>query len=160
MGTPASDGRDALERIRMRISAIIFVGQGPSQDGDPYRPLEGAIGERLGGLLGVHDFIASFARINLNSEWIGKGSGKGDVFDCSEGRAAAKVLLRGSWTRYVLLGKQVAACFDVKAHPLSSVKHGVKSFFLLPHPSGINRWWNDPENTRKAKEALQSFLYD
>lgn len=146
----------------MRISSIIFVGQGPSQDGDPYCPLEGTLGQKLGELLGIDDFVRAFARINLNSEWIGKtgGDGKGDVFDGSEGRASAKVLLRGSWTRYVLLGQKVALCFDVKGDPLDTVRHGVKSFFLLPHPSGINRWWNDPDNARKAKDRLGKFVYD
>lgn len=142
------------------ISSVIFVGQGPSQDGDPYCPLEGRVGEKLGELLEVGNFPEQFARINLNSEWIGKGSGKGDVFDHSEGKTAAKVLLRGSWTRYVLLGKQVALCFDANGEPLETVTHGVKSFFLLPHPSGINRWWNNPDNARKAKEKLGKFVYE
>lgn len=146
----------------MRINSIIFVGQGPSQDGDPYKPLEGAIAERIGSLLKISDFVEGYARINLNSEWIGKlgGDGKGDVFDGAEGRASAKVLLRGSWTRYVLLGKKVADAFDVKGEPLQTVKHGVKAFFLLPHPSGINRWWNEPDNVAAASEKLSNFVFD
>jgi hypothetical protein len=161
LGTPTSVSREALAGIRMRISSIIFVGQGPSENGDPYLPLEGRIGEKLGDLLEVTDFAQSFARINLNSEWIGKGSGgKGDVFDRSEGKTAAKVLLRGSWTKYVLLGKLVALCFDANGEPLDTVRHGVKSFFLLPHPSGINRWWNNPANESEAKKKLKAFIYD
>lgn len=143
----------------MRISSIIFVGQGPSENGDPDKPLEGRLGDRLGELLGISDFAPSFSRINLNAQWIGK-VGKGDVFDTAEGFLAAKVLLRGSWTRYVLLGQKVAACFAVKGEPLETVEAIGKQFFLLPHPSGINRWWNDPENVRRAKETLRHFVYD
>lgn len=164
MGASTPLGGEALERTGMRISSIIFVGQGPSKDGDPYAPLEGRIGERIGELLGITNFPESFSRINLNSEWIGKAGGKGDIFDRTEGIRTASVLLRGSWTRYVLLGKVVAECFNVTqagSPPvfLSTVTHGVKSFFLLPHPSGINRWWNNPENVQKAKETLSEFVY-
>jgi uracil-DNA glycosylase len=141
---------------------IIFVGQGPSQDGDPYRPLEGTAAARLGSLLDAPEdyFIGCFARINLNSEWIGKvaGDGKGDVFDLAEGRASAKVLIRGSWTHYVLLGKRVAERFDAKGEFLQTISHGQKHFLILPHPSGINRWWNEPNNVAAAAEKLKGFL--
>lgn len=139
---------------------VIFVGQGPSSGGDPYRPLEGAAANRIGFLLNspADYFIKCYARINLNSEWIGKDGGKGDVFDLAEGKVTAKVLLRGSWTRYVLLGKKVAECFDVKGEFLQTVDHGEKHFFLLPHPSGINRWYNDVENVAAAAPKLQEFL--
>lgn len=162
MGSTTLVRREALEGTSVRVSTIIFVGQGPSQEGDPYRPLEGTLGDKLGDLLGITDFVPSFARINLNSEWIAKvgGDGKGDVFDLAEGRITAGVLLRGSWTRYVLLGQKVAGCFDANGVVLDTIRHGVKSFFLLPHPSGINRWWNDPENVRRAKDKLQAFVYD
>lgn len=148
--------------FEMKTSKLLFVGQGPSKDGDPYQPLEGDLAKRIGFLLRTEDFAETFARINLNSEWIGKvkGDGKGDVFDVAEGRTSAKVLLRGSWIGYVLLGKRVADCFDVRGEPLDTIHHGVKSFFLLPHPSGINRWWNDPENILQASDKLRTFVYD
>lgn len=142
------------------MNGVIFVGQGPGRDGDPLRPLEGHIAKRLGHLLGMPPdwFVHTCARINLNSEWIGK-AGKGDIFDPSEGRSAAGVLLRGSWTRYVLLGKKVAECFNVNAEFLCVTEHHrQKQFFVLPHPSGINRWWNEPQNVRRAIVELRLFL--
>lgn len=144
----------------MKSSRVIFVGQGPSQNGDPLKPLEGQLGEKLAQLLDLRfeDYVDEYARINLNAEWIGKGSGKGDVFDATEGRATAKVLLRGSWTHYVLLGQKVAECFGPGGNPLDTIQKGEKSFFLLPHPSGINRWWNDPDNTRRASIRLRTFV--
>lgn len=141
------------------MNHVIFVGQGPGKDAAPYCPLEGHNAVRLGRLLDISasDFILDFARINLNSEWIGK-AGKGDVFDAAEGRRAAAVLLQGSWSHYVLLGKNVAKCFDVKDEFLSTICHGRKHFFVLPHPSGINRWWNEPKNIASAEQELCRFL--
>lgn len=141
------------------MSHVLFIGQGPAKDAEPYRPLEGHNAEKLARLLGIlpAHFVNRYARINLNSEWIGK-VGKGDVFDLAEGRRAAAVLLQGSWTHYVLLGKQVAKSFDVREGFLETVHHGRKHFFILPHPSGINRWWNEPENVTSAGIELRRFL--
>lgn len=140
------------------MSNILIVGQGPSQHGDPDRPLEGAA-TKLGPLLDITPalFINRYARINLNALWIGK-AGKGDVFDTAEGYVAAKVLLRGSWTRYVLLGQKVAECFGIKSDPCTVVEAIGKHFLLLPHPSGINRWWNEPVNRGRASLKLKEFL--
>lgn len=139
-------------------SNILIVGQGPSQHGDPDRPLEGAA-DRLGPLLGITPalFINRYARINLNAQWIGK-AGKGDVFDIAEGYTSTKVLLRGSWTHYVLLGQKVAQCFGIKSDPCTAVEAINKHFLLLPHPSGINRWWNDAENRSRASAKMREFL--
>ncbi len=142
---------------------VLFVGQGPSQHGDPWKPLEGIVAVRLAELLGIHpvNFIKKYARINLNTEWIGK-AGKGDVFDVVEGRRAAKNLLMGSWTHYVLLGRNVADCFGLEIdEPLQMfcAEGADKHYLLLPHPSGINRWWNDPEHRKAAAWALKSFLH-
>jgi hypothetical protein len=30
----------------------------------------------------------------------------------------------------------------------------------LPHPSSVNRWWNDPANVRRASDTLRLFLFD
>jgi hypothetical protein len=29
---------------------------------------------------------------------------------------------------------------------------------IFPHPSGINRWWNERRNERRARQLLQRFL--
>jgi hypothetical protein len=153
MGAPTPLRGETLAGIRMMI-----VGQGPSEHGDPDRPLEGAA-DKLGPLMGLTPalFVDRYARINLNAQWIGK-AGKGDVFDISEGYVAAKVLLRGSWTHYVLLGQKVAQCFGIKSDPCTAVEAIGKHFLLIPHPSGINQWWNKPYNRSRAAAKLKEFL--
>lgn len=138
---------------------VLFVGQGPGPGADPAKPLEGHVAEKFAFMLDMHPvrFTLDYARINLNSEFIGK-SGKGDIFDVAEGHLAAKVLLRGSWKRYVLLGQKVASCFGLEGEPLDVHEAIGKRFLLFPHPSGINRWWNSRENTARATIKLREFL--
>lgn len=31
---------------------------------------------------------------------------------------------------------------------------------VIPHPSGVNRWWNDPLNENEAREFLRSLVND
>ncbi len=148
--------------------------------------LTGAAGNFLGRLLGVHrlEFCATYKRTNLNVCFSGK-IGKGDKFDRVEGEERAeKFIMSEKLTKYVLLGQHVAACFarvmDMPVVELSSplmtfeksfrrvnefcfnaeplTSEFKKQFFLLPHPSGINSWWNKPNNRIAAEIKLKAFL--
>lgn len=95
--------------------------------------------------LSVPAFKQAFVRRNLLDEWPGH-VGKGARFPIAEARGAAKVL-RGRTFKagrtVILLGKRVARAFDVKADYLEPVQVGRASVTVIPHPSGINRWYND-----------------
>lgn len=172
---------------------VVFVGQGPNEkawnhglamaagfngETDPERVLRmaerycakvavtGAIGKRLGDLGGwkLDLWFNGYARRNLNARFNGK-SGKGDVFSREEGvRTATRMLANDDFTHYVLLGKEVASCFGVRAEFLEERKSrndakGFWRYFLVfPHPSGISTWWNDDFNRFRARKRLREFL--
>ena len=97
-------------------------------------------------------------RTNLNKEWPGK-NGKGDSFNTIEGYSTALHLMEGPYKRFVLLGENVTKCFYHQWEPLkifSTTEH--RRYLLLPHPSGINTWWNSRVNVEKARTALQAFV--
>jgi hypothetical protein len=122
--------------------------------------ITGSVGEFLAALLGVHRLALyrDSTRLNLNASWCGK-AGKGDLFDEAEGRlTAADVLAAGpAGEKIVLLGKGVARCFGLRGEFLSVHRVAGKQLLVFPHPSKVNRWWNDAANRRRAARALRDF---
>lgn len=143
----------------MRKDLIVFVGQAPSSDSDSQSPLSGRSGLKLSEMLelSMEEFL-SFTRHNLNHLYGGK-EGKGDAFDFELGEATARELMKQPFQRYVLLGASVCSCFSVAWAPLETWERGDKSFLCLPHPSGINMWYNDSKNRQRAKAKLNEFVY-
>lgn len=151
-----TDGAAAAERWAERYCARVAC--------------TGAVGSKIGALLGISGsefFHSRYARVNLNARFNGK-AGKGDVFDRKEAALQSVGWLGGKWTHYVLLGAEVAGAFGYKNPEwLSAVGRYVrasaggevyKNFFFLPHPSGINSWWNDDFNRFRARKRLREFL--
>lgn len=63
--------------------------------------------------------------------------------------------LEGSERRVVLLGRDVQAAFDVRLPPLSYERARAGWWVIcLPHPSGLNRWYNEGSNEREAARLL------
>jgi hypothetical protein len=60
----------------------------------------------------------------------------------------------------ILLGRRVADVFSlVRKPPLSEIVRNAgvgPLILLLPHPSGLNRWYNDPANETAARDALHA----
>lgn len=57
----------------------------------------------------------------------------------------------------VLMGRRVARAWGLgDLPPLGEVRraHGTL-VLLLPHPSGRNRWWNDPARLEAGREAMR-----
>jgi hypothetical protein len=51
-----------------------------------------------------------------------------------------------------MLGRRVADVFGVLANVgyfEKKLYNGAEAY-VLPHPSGVNRWWNDPKNMHTA----------
>ena len=125
--------------------------------------LTGAAGEKIGGLIGldVGTFHRTYQRRNLNARFGGK-VGKGDAFDYVEGRRRAAEIRAEDFTRFVLVGAAVAECFGLRrAEPLTvkgPTREDPRRYFLLPHPSGIVLWWNEPFNVFRARKRLREFL--
>lgn len=141
-------------------SNLVFVGQAPSSDSDPHEPMSGRSGRKLAAMLGVsmYYFLTNANRFNLNHTFQGK-EGKGDEFDEIVGARVAQTLMAvRHFNAFVLLGAKVARCFAFPWESLTTYEREGKSFFLLPHPSGINMWYNNAVNVANAERKLEEFI--
>lgn len=150
-----------LERLRNRLpgqSNFIIVGQQPSGN-HPDNPLatdngvwSGARLARMASISGK-EFEDHFARVNLNH----RNEGPFRVNEFTRARA------RETWKTFrpedkiILLGAAVSKCFHGLLPPLIPVGspgspfiHGIcdsgMAVAVVPHPSGLNRFYNDPSN--------------
>jgi uracil-DNA glycosylase len=149
-----------MKRKKIETHKIGLVGQAPSRRGDPRKPLAGPNGQKIARLAGMsYNELIACRRRHLNPHY-GRKSGKGDAFDHAKGYVnAADVLLDWRVERIVLLGKNVARCFGFRDLPfLAEIRIYGRRFLIFPHPSGVNRWWNERQNEQRARQFLQRFL--
>ena len=149
-----------MKRKKIETHKIGLVGQAPSRRGDPRKPLAGPNGKKIARLAGMsYDELIACRRRHLNTHYNGQ-RGKGDPFDLAKGNVkAADVLLDWRVERIVLLGKNVARCFGFRDLPfLAEISIYGRRFLIFPHPSRMNRWWNERRNERRARQLLQRFL--
>jgi hypothetical protein len=149
-----------MKKKKIETHRIGLVGQAPSRRGDPRKPLAGPNGRKIARLGGMsYDELVACRRKHLNTHY-GAKRGEGDTFDHAKGSAnAADILLDWRVERIVLLGKNVARCFGFGDVPfLAEVRIYGRRFLIFPHPSGVNRWWNERRNERRARQLLQRFL--
>lgn len=135
----------------------LLVGEAPSREGG--EPMGGRVGARLAAAAGltVDEFLRRCDRVNLLSRCPGKaGRPKGHAFPAEEARVAAEALdVRGRVV--VILGKRVArACGLRDVAWLTEVRlRDAELAFVVPHPSGIVRWYNDPANLDDLKVLMR-----
>jgi uracil-DNA glycosylase len=149
-----------MKQKRIDTQKVGLVGQAPSRRGDPRRPLAGPNGKKIARLAGMsYDELIACRRRHLNPDYNGR-PGKGEAFDHERGNMnAADVLMDWRVERIVLLGKNVARCFGFRDLPfLAEIRVYGRRFLIFPHPSGVNRWWNERRNERRARQLLQRFL--
>lgn len=120
------------------------IGEAPGRR--PGLPLAGAR-RRIARLLEIEpeELADMFHWQNLLSEWPGYGPNGGSEFPMEAARAAATEITQRP---LILLGRRVAQAFDVD-QPWFVWRDGLA---VCPHPSGLSRWWNDPEHTQQATE--------
>lgn len=106
-------------------------------------------------------------RMNLVEVPVGK-NGKGDAFPMAKAAKLAKKLIDSRRLNHrfvILLGHNVAkAILGTRFQVLLwiPVVAGFNCVFMaavVPHPSGINRWWNDRKNRRKAEKFLHGCFF-
>jgi len=148
---------------------ILLIGQAPSRTG--LNPLEAltptSASGRLMNLMGltVDEYLGSFRRINLIDEYPGRlASGNGDKFPMRQARAKAKRILQQMCDFHILcIGKRVGQCFNldecfvweerIQCYPLTRNR-----IAMIPHTSGLNRFYNSPDNVRQAETFLREDL--
>lgn len=136
----------------------LMLGQAPGRLGDPKKPVRGSAraleikcGLPCGYVKHTFDFF------NVYHKYTGK-NGKGDAFPKYLPKARryelAKMMLKHSYS--IILGKTAASpllgtidYFHVLQHPTYG------RVVVIPHPSGVNRWWNDKANVRKASVFMR-----
>lgn len=136
------------------MGKVVVVGEAPGRGGGP--PLGGRVGARLSGLLGAD--VSKVARLaNLLDAWPGRSTGKGAGFPIDDARRAAAAMQLG--TSALFLGKRVARAFGIRSPDYFRI-YGVRGarVAVFPHPSGVNRFWNDPRNERVAMLFIRAFF--
>lgn len=143
---------------------LILIGQAPNQHGDERHALEGCLGDKLACLFGCQpdEYLRLTQRFNVLPGWMGK-AGNGDRFPVGLARQNARRMRYSlGGCRVLFVGVATAAAFGVGPPILRWGQHRVakdnsEAFraAVLPHPSGINRWWNDRQHRRAAQRFMQ-----
>lgn len=114
-------------------------------------------------------FLKAFDRTNLLHTCPPRGP-SGFDFPMEKAKAGAARLMprRSNYRGFVLLGRRTASAFPNWEKPLGkAIKVDDVDYFqwavayaaelrvhavIVPHPSGTNRWWNEPANVELAKK--------
>lgn len=137
----------------------VVVGQGPSQTTQNDPPFTGPSAKRLASLMGatLDEFLGVFYPVNVCDSWQGKAdNGKGDAFKVKAGSALDKMLEASKPGGLVLVcGLATARAIGMKKPQLFRVTDWEdRRVAVIPHPSGVNRFWNDDENVAQARAFL------
>lgn len=146
-----------------------LLGEAPGRGFDDQPAFSSKSGRFLSDLIQL-DVQETFRCLNLLQRWPGRSSGKGAAFPHREARASAEELCQrlaeeAARTRIILAGMRVAKALGIRRdviyfrwQPLADVSatlsHPQLWVAVMPHPSGVNRWWNDAENKKLAAEFL------
>lgn len=142
------------------MSRSLIFGPAPGRGPSGALPFSGLSGAFLARLVGVESFEEIRARAavrNILTTWPGK-SGKGDAFPLRAAVVAARRFQIRAGDRVLFLGRSAAAAFGFAAPFLFWRPFRVAEAAIFPHPSGINHWWNDTRNRRRAARFLRKFL--
>lgn len=130
---------------------VALVGEAPSRTSE--QPFDGASGRRLS-RLGLD--LARVELYNVLDQWPG-AAGKGSRFHVPSARADAPALLErlAAHARVVVAGKRAAAALGFRERYLVWAPGPTGApWAVIPHPSGVNRWFNDPGNVDAAARFL------
>lgn len=140
----------------------VIIGQAPGPNSGP-TPFDGLSGDRLARYMGFEGRGELRTRVDLMNvlkSYPGPKGSKGDAFPLRRARRGAQKIARQLHGRRVLLaGKQVARAFGVRTGYFQWSAHE-KGFevAVIPHPSGVNHWWNDRANRLLFATFVQAIL--
>lgn len=143
-----------IYRVAHTAPNILLVGQAPSRRTDGQAPFTGATGKRLAHLMGLsHEELLLLPAMNLFPSYPGS-NGRGDKFPQREARdLAARISLSGYVA--VLVGRSVARAFQFSHPHLTWAAFRGGMVASIPHPSGINSWYNDEHNMEQVREFFR-----
>lgn len=145
---------------------MTFVGQAPSSSTERAdMALVGESGARLARWAGLSpgEFHARATCVNVLARWPGAAA-HGDLFPLDEARVAALQLAPSlDGRRVVFCGTLVAAAFRVQNPGFFAWRtcgYGPFEFeaATIPHPSGVNRYWNLPAHVAAAERFLHELF--
>jgi uracil-DNA glycosylase len=142
---------------------VLLIGQGPSRRRPRgARAFDGpGAGAHLAKLAGVPqaELLRRVRAVNLLKTWRGK-AGKGDRFPMAAARRAAAKLYSSKLYHeadvVVFVGDAVARAFGVGRLKPCGIYWGWAA--KLPHPSGVNRWYNEQANRDLASRFLRDLI--
>ena len=144
----ATESHGELIRVGARHDPpreLLIVGEAPNR-GTGTRVLS-SLDRRLW-------MLAWVPRINLLDHYPGP-SRKGSNFPLAPAKRRAEELLEViPEAEFLLAGSRVARAFGMRSFDydyLEPFEFRGRCFAVIPHPSGIVRWWNDPRNRRAAE---------
>lgn len=140
-------------------------------------PLSGAVGERLARWSGLEPepggtrygqwywpLVEAFECRNLIERYPGP-QGRGAAFPLDLAREAARELIPDmDGRRVVLLGSRLPRALYLEESPFEWRDVDVTEsgfhmrYAVIPHPSGLNRVYNDPVNVERASATLREAL--
>lgn len=145
---------------------VVLIGQAPGRTSGAL-PFDGLSGDRLAQHMGLRNRLElrHLVRcLNLLARYPGpSGKGKGDAFPHGRARSAARCLLASlpvEQGQVVLLaGHDVGRACGVELPYLTWGRsaHGHRCA-VIPHPSGINRWWNEAPNRDRFAAFVRPLL--
>lgn len=133
----------------------LLVGEAPARGTS--EPFEGNSGTRLRELIGE----AAFMRLdlaNLYSRSMPRDGYKGSHFPVLLARRKAKRFDLPPRAVVLLAGQRVAKAFGVKARYFEPCLLRGRVCYVVPHPSGVNRWYNVEINRHRAKHFFCALL--
>lgn len=146
-----------LERNGTHSAKPLLVGELNPFGGRDYFALfplpRTSSGGRLAGILGLtpERYLETFDRANLcRGAWSARTA-----------RETAALLAQQDRPAFVLLGKRVCEAFGEEYQPFTvGDAPGGTRFGVLPHPSGLNRSWNDPGAIERARRTVEAVGVD
>lgn len=146
----------------------LIIGQAPARGNDGMPAFHGDSGARLARLAGVgtkgEDLLYHFDTMNLLPTYPGRKN-KGDVFDMKAAKLAAGIVIHDLShqppRKILLMGRKVRRAMGLNGQWMylgPGQFHWGHWVYIFPHPSGINRWWNDPVNYAAAEKFMRDLV--
>lgn len=138
----------------------LIVGEAPGRKGRR-APVAGRCGLTLARYAGLSPraFYRTFARTNVLPTWPGAAAKKGARFPAKGARINARAIAqREFWSgrTIILLGKRVARAFLCRPEYFVGQATGGAMLYVVPHPSGVNAWYNAAENRDRTSRFMRT----